>query len=352
VVIVAAHAAFVIGVDTHKHTHTAAILDRGGRIRSQLEVTTDPAGLTRLLEHAHTIAPGPRLWAIEQTGSFGAGLTTLLLAAGETVVEIDRPSRPARKNGAKDDLLDAIRAAREALTRAYLATPRARGTREAMRVLLTTRRAAITARTAAICQLKALVITAPAPLRESLRGLSTPQLVRTCARLHVMSRHQPERRATVLALRATARRIAFLTEQADELHGELGQLVRAVCPTLLGLPGLGVLTAAQLLVSWSHPGRVRSEAAFAAIAGAAPILASSGQHTRHRLNRCGDRQLNRALHNIILARMRCDQQTRHYVQRRQAEGRTTREIQRCLKRAAARQLFRFLEANATPPTPT
>lgn len=337
---------FVIGVDTHKDTHSIAVLDTNGGLRSRDRVGTSPPQLQQLIGTVRSEWVGRRLWAIEQTGSYGCGLTVLLQAMGEAVVEIDRPARPARRNGAKDDDLDALRAAREAMTRHHLTLPRARGAREAMRVLLSARRAAITARTAAICQLKALVVTSTAELRESLRGLTTRELVRTCGRLHVMARHNDERRGTVLALRATARRIEFLTEEAAELHAELERLVQQHCPQLLELTGLGVLTAAQVLTSWSHAGRVRNEAAFAALAGAAPIPASSGELVRHRLNRSGDRQLNRALHNIVLARMRYDDRTRDYVTRRRAEGRSTREIQRCLKRSIARQLFRFLESNA------
>lgn len=337
---------FVIGVDTHKRTHTVAIVDARGGVRMQASDTTDPAGIGRLIEVAHAHAPGRRLWAIEQTGSYGASLAVELARRGELVVEIDRPSRPARKNGAKDDGLDAIRAAREALGREYLARPRARGAREALRVLVATRRAAMLARIAAICQLKALVVSAPGELRESLRGLPTRELIRTCARLHRMSIHDDERRGTVLALRATARRIEYLTLEQAELEGELERLVRQIRPDLLELVGVGVLVAAQILVSWSHPGRMRSEAAFAALAGVAPVPASSGEVTRHRLNRTGDRQLNRAIHNIVLTRMRVDESTRAYVARRQAEGRSAREIRRCLKRAVARQLFRFLEGSS------
>lgn len=336
----------VIGVDTHARTHSLAVLNRAGAVVLEATDSTDPAGLERLLARVRGCAGGRRLWAIEQTGSYGAGLTALLQASGEDVVEIDRPARPARRGGAKDDGLDARRAAREALSREHLASPRARGTREALRVVLTARRAAVQARTAAICQLKSFVVTAPSVLRESLRGLSTRELVRTCSRLHLMDRHNDERRGAVLGLRSTARRIEFLGEQASELEVELDRLVQDVCPALLELPGLGVVTSAQILVSWSHPGRIRSEAAFAALAGAAPIPASSGQLTRHRLSRRGDRQLNRALHNVVLARMRTEDRTRAYVARRRSEGRSPREIQRCLKRAVARQLFRFLEANA------
>jgi transposase len=343
--IVAEDFVHVVGVDTHSQTHAAAVVDRTGALRAEYAATTDPAGLERLVDAVRDAAPGPRLWAIEQTGSYGAGLAALLVALGEPVVEIDRPSRPARRRG-KDDGLDALRAAREVLSRVHLASPRARGPREALRVLLATRRASVAARTAAINQLKALVVTAPSALRESLRGLTRVALIRTCGRLHLMQRHDEERRAAVLALRATARRIEHLTDESTALEAELDRLVRAICPALLELPGLGVITASQLLVSWSHPGRIRSEAAFATLAGVAPIPASSGQVSRHRLSRQGDRQLNRALHNIVLVRLRHDPATRAYAARRKAEGRSLREIQRCLKRTVARQLFRFLERNA------
>jgi transposase len=159
-----------------------------------------------------------------------------------------------------------------------------------------------------------------------------------------MQRHDDERRGTVLSMRATARRIEHLSQEAAELETELKRLLTQQAPGLLNQPGIGIVTGTQVLVSWSHTGRIRSEAAFAALAGAAPIPASSGETVRHRLNRSGDRQLNRALHNIVLSRMRHHDQTIAYVARRRSEGRTIREIQRCLKRAIARQLFRFLEA--------
>lgn len=342
--IVADQFEFVVGVDTHKRSHSVAVIDDSGAVRSQLRASTDPQGLDRLVAAVIEAAPGRRLWAIEQTGSYGAGLAMLLDSLGEQVVEIDRPARPARRSGAKDDDLDALRAAREALTREALATPRCRGSREAMRVLLATRRAAVHARTAAICQLKALVVTAPIPLRESLRGLHTHQLIRTCCRLHLMQRHDDERRGTVLSLRATARRIEQLSQEVAQLETELERLIKQLAPGLLDQPGIGIITGTQVLVSWSHRGRIRTEAAFAAMAGTAPIPASSGETVRHRLNRSGDRQLNRALHNIVLSRMRHHDQTIAYVARRRSEGRTTREIQRCLKRTVARQLFRLLES--------
>ena len=153
---------------------------------------------------------------------------------------------------------------------------------------------------------------------------------------------------TVRALRSTAQRIQVLAAEAAELRSELDRLVAAIAPWLLELPGVGPISAAQVLVSWSHAGRLRSEAAFAALAGVSPIPASSGQVTRHRLNRGGDRRLNRALHAIALVRLRDDPETRAYARRRRAEGKSPREIRRCLKRAVARQLFGLLERHDRP----
>jgi transposase len=239
--------------------------------------------------------------------------------------------------------LDAVRAAREALAQDHLLAPRRRGDREALRVLLATRHSACAAKVSATNQLKALIVGAPEELRAELRGLATKRQITRCARLRDRPARSLEHRMTVRALRSTAQRIRLLAVEAAGLRAELERLVAAVVPWLLELPGVGPISAAQILVSWSHAGRLRSEAAFVALAGANPIPASSGQVTRHRLNRSGDRQLNRALHTIVVARLRNDRQTRAYAARRTAEGKSVREIRRCLKRAVARQLFKLLE---------
>jgi transposase len=336
----------VIGVDTHRDHHTVAVVDPTGGALAAIELATDAFGYRRMLAFAKEHAPGRRVWAIEGTGSFGAGLTTYLLEHEEWVVEIDRPARPARRNGAKTDELDAVRAAREALARDHLAQPRQRGDREAMRVLLTTRAGTVLARTKAICQLKALIVGAPEQLRDQLRRSTTDVQLDRCARLRTLPQHSIEHRCTVRALRTCARQALFLEAQAADLETELEELVTAAAPELLELPGVGVVTAAQILISWSHPRRLRNEAAFAALAGVAPIPASSGQIVRHRLNRSGDRQLNRALHTIVLSRLMHHPETRTYAARRTAEGKSSREIKRCLKRAVARQVYRLLEKSA------
>ncbi|ETZ97198.1 transposase IS116/IS110/IS902 family protein [Mycobacterium kansasii 824] len=204
-----------------------------------------------------------------------------------------------------------------------------------MRVLLAAREGAILARTKAIGQLKAMIVNAPQSLRDQLRRGTTDEQLNRCARLRTLPSHSVEHRATVRAIRATARRALMLEAEAAEHETELELLVTAACPQLLDRPGIGVITAAQFLISWSHRDRIRSEAAFASLAGAAPIPASSGATVRHRLNRAGDRQLNLALHTVALTRLRFEPTTKAYAARRTAEGKTPREIKRCLKRAIA-----------------
>jgi transposase len=317
--------------------------DPVGGLLAQTSVWADAGGYRRLLAFAQAQVPGRRCWAVEGAGSYGAGLAAFLQAQGERVVEVGRPKRPPRRTGAKSDALDAVRAAREALAHDHPLAPRRRGDREALRVLLATRHSACVAKVSATNQLKALIVGAPEELRTELRGLVTKRQIARCARLRDRPTRSLEHRMTVRALRSTAHRIQLLAAEAAELCAELERLVVAVTPWLLELPGVGPISAAQILVSWSHAGRLRSEAAFAALAGVNPIPASSGQVTRHRLNRSGDRQLNRALHTIVLARLRDDPQTRAYAARRRGEGKSIRDIRRCLKRAIARQLFKLLE---------
>lgn len=333
----------VIGVDTHRDRHTAAICDPNGGVEHEASVCADAAGYRALLDVARERAAGRRVWAIEGSGMYGAGLAHYLLGEGEWVVEIDRPARPARRNGAKSDALDAARAAREALGREHLGVPRARGSREAIRALVSTREGAVGARTQAMCQLRALVVGAPEPLRQRLRVRSSAELLQACCGLRVAPSQPIEQQATIVAARALARRILALEGEVAELESRLTGLVRAVAPQLVDEPGVGPVCAAWIIVAWSHRGRLRSEAAFAQLAGACPIPASSGQVVRHRLNRSGDRRLNRALHTVVLCRLALDPQTRAYAARRAAEGKSRREIKRCLKRFVARRVFRLLE---------
>ena len=335
----------VIGVDTHKETHTAAVVVAAtGAMIEQVTVPATSAGYRRLLAFADDQC-GRRVWAIEGTGGYGAGLARFLAAHQEQVAELDRPKRAARRHGAKSDPLDATRAAREALGRDRLAQPRAAGHRAALQVRLTARRSAVQAATDAQRQLHALVVAAPEALRSRLRDLTTRQLVTACGRLRLRADWDTEATTVAASLRALARRIQLLEAEIVEHTRAITTLVRAWRPDLLSRTGVGPIVAAIVLCAWSHPGRCPSDAAFAMLGGAAPIPASSGQTIRVRVNRSGDRHLNQALHLVVLTRLRYDPATRAYAQRRRGEGKTNREIRRCLVRYVARQLYRLLEAN-------
>jgi transposase len=333
----------VIGVDTHKHTHTAAVvLASTGAAVAERTVDTDPDGYLGLLELAES-HPGLRAWAVEGTGGYGAGLSRFLLEAGERVIELDRPERARRRGGEKSDPLDAVRAAREALARTQLAEPRARGERGALSVLLAARRSSVDASTDAQRQLHALVTAAPEVLRSRLRDKTTTEMIRTAARLRVDSRFDLETRITATVLRSLARRSLELSAEAEAHEADILAVVRSWRPDVLAEFGVGPVVAAVILCAWSHPGRCRNDGAFAKLGGAAPIPASSGMVNRHRLNPYGDRQLNRALHTVVLCRLRYDPATKTYAERRLKEGKSKREVKRCLKRYVARQLYRILE---------
>jgi transposase len=333
----------VIGVDTHVDTHTAAAVDaRTGGVLGELTVESTTEGYAQLVAFADGHS-GLRAWAIEGTGGHGAGLARHL--KGEVVVELDRPERAKRRNGAKSDVLDAIRAAREALARTKLGTPREGQERQALSVLLAARRSAVDAATDAQRQLFSLVIAAPEELRCRFRGKKLPAMVQAGARLRVNPSWDLETTTTAMVLRELSRRTLVLSKVARDHERSIIAVVRSWRPELLDECGVGPIVAATVLCAWSHPGRIRSEAAFAMLAGTAPVPANSGKVTTHyRLNRYGDRQLNRALHTVVLSRIRYDADTKAYVKRRTAEGKTPREIKRCLKRYVGRSLYRLLEA--------
>ena len=341
---------YVIGVDTHRDQHTLAVVAAPtGAVVAQHSVATTTRGYVEALRFAGRYAAGVRVWAIEGAGHYGAGLTRYLTDHGEAVLEVSRHARAERRLRGKDDPLDAIRAARAGLAAETLTLPRAGQRQEALRVLLLARRSAVDVRRVALVQLRSVIVTAPESLREELRRLSVTKLIQRCSRFRRSGSRTPDELAIVLALRSLARRIEAATAEAEELEHEIRQHVRALVPQLLDEPGVGPIVAAQLIVTWSHRDRVRSEAAFARLAGVAPLPASSGQTIRHRLSRGGDRQLNRALHTVILHRRQHDAATRSYIARRVAEGKTTREATRVLKRYLARHLYRVMQ-NATPLT--
>jgi transposase len=340
---------YVVGVDPHRDMHALAIVDaRTGAIVLEASVAASSSGYVRALELAELHAPARRAFAIEGTGSFGAGLTRYLLSRDERVLEVGRLRRE-RRSGGKTDALDAVRAARSVLAQSRPAQPRAGGEREALRALMAAREGAVNAKRAGLCQLRDLLVTTPEPLRSDLRPLTRAQLLRRLAAVRPTCHSDVELRGALQALRAVARRVQQLTAEERELAREIEKLTRTLAPQLLDQPGVGPLAAAQLVISWSHPGRIRSEAAFARLAGCAPIPASSGQTIRHRLDRSGDRRLNRALHMILVTRRRRHQPTIDYIARRRADGKSNREANRCLKRYLARNLYRLLEhAPMTP----
>lgn len=289
----------VIGVDTHVHTHSAAVIETNtGAVLGEITVEATAEGYLELIDFANSY-PMLRAWAIEGTGGHGAGLTRRLLEMSELVVELDRPKRAARRNGAKSDPLDAIRAAREAMERPRLGTPRSGGERQALSVLLTARRSAINASTEAQLQMFSLVIASPEPIRVRFRGQKLAAMLNTAARLRVQSSWDVETTSTVVALRTLARRAHTMLKEAKDLQKQILVIIRGWRPDLLEEFGVGPIVAATVLCAWSHPGRIHSEAAFAMLAGVAPIPANSGQvTTRYRLNRYGDRNLNTALHTV------------------------------------------------------
>jgi transposase len=339
--IVTASPGVVIGADTHLDTIHLAVITDTGKPLADSEFPTTPTGYDELLQWARGF--GTILIAgVEGTSSYGAGLTRVLQDGGVEVVEVSRPDRAARRRQGKSDPLDAYAAARAALAGHGTAVPKDAST-AALRALLTARRGAVKAHTAATNQLHALLVTGPAEVRERYRHHTTPALVTALSRCRPRAQHDPTAVAVLTAAKALAQRAVFLDQQKKDLTEQLDVLVQQLNPALRAAHGVGTDTAAQLLVTaGANPHRFRSEASFAALCGAAPVPASSGKVTRHRLSRGGDRAANNALYRIALVRMSAHPQTRDYVERQVANGRTKKEILRLLKRAVAREVFKLL----------
>ena len=336
------------GVDTHGLTHHAAVIDTVGRHLSNREFPATICGYRDLLDwmrsHGELVAVG-----VEGTGAYGAELARVLAAAGVTVIDVDRPDRKTRRMKGKSDPVDAYAAAMAVLSGRATGIPKSRdGLVEAVRVLRTARRSAVKARTQAMNQIRGMLVSAPAILREQVAGLERTALIRTLARLRPGDDLSRPLAATRASLQRLARRHQRLDEEITGLDAEIGPLVKQAAPQLLELFGVGAETAGQLLASaGDNPERMRSEAAFAHLAGVAPIPASSGRTHRHRLNRGGDRAANNALHTIVLTRMRFDERTRAYVERRTKQGLNKKDIMRCLKRFVAREVYRALTSTPT-----
>jgi transposase len=339
-----------VGVDTHKHVHVAVACDEiGGRLGElSIPVTTD--GYQQLEQWALGFGQKVR-FGIEGTGSYGAGLASYLRRRGHRVIEVNRPNRQARHVHGKNDSLDAENAARAVLAGTATAVPKtADGVIEMIRQVKIAKDTAVKARAQAMVTLKTIVVTAPAELREQLDGLSDRVLVERCAGTDHDTMLTPAD-ATRYTLRVLARRYQALSAEIDISERILATLTERACPTLTSTFGVGADSAAELLlVAGDNPQRLSGEAAYAKLCGACPIPASSGKTTRHRLNRGGHRQANAALHRITVVRMRFHQPTIDYVTRRTAEGRTKKEIMRCLKRFLAREIYRIITADTHPTT--
>lgn len=337
------------GVDTHGQTHHAAVIDQVGRQLGDREFSTSPAGYRALLLWLQGHGTLERV-GIEGTGAYGAALARHLNTEQVDVVEVDRPDRKARRAHGKSDPLDAYAAARAALSGIATGTPKTRnGPVESVRALRVVRSSAVKARTQSTNQLKALVLSGPAELREQLRQLTTTALIATCARLRPTGELTDPGQATKAALRRLARRHQQLNEEIVEADGELHALVTQAAPRLVALRGVGIEVAGQLLTSaGDNPDRLHSEAAFAQLCGVAPIPASSGKVRRHRLNRGGDRAANKALYIVVLARLRTCPRTKIYVERRTRQGLSKPEIIRCLKRYVAREIYLALQPPRQP----
>lgn len=331
------------GVDTHLDQHVAAVLDDVGAL---LGVESFPATTAGYRELHQWLSGFGQVTAVgvEGTGAYGIGLARFLHQASVKVIEIDRPNRQVRRRHGKSDPLDAVEAARAALSgRASGIAKTADGNVEAIRVLLVAKRSARAARTKALTQIRHLGFCAPDALRDQLRDVPVAALARRVAALRPRPDGDVVVHGTKVALQTLGRRVLALDDELDHLDVLLEGLVTVAAPELLDLHGVGPDTAAILLVAaGDNAGRIRTEAAWASLCGVAPLQASSGRTTRHRLNRGGNRQANHALWRIVITRMSSDPRTRTYVQRRLDEGLTKPEIIRVLKRYVARETWRLL----------
>ncbi|CUU54120.1 Transposase [Parafrankia irregularis] len=343
----AEHCDAAVGIDTHRDTHQAELALPTGFPVATCTISNDSTGFARLLAWITDHAPGPRVVvSIEGTRSYGVGLTRVLTAAGLFVIECEQPHRTVRRGTGKSDPVDAHLAVLAALRldTGKLPVPRADGDREALRILLGARHDLTVTNTAQTNRLRALLLGGDDADRELARGSLTAGTLDWLS--HRQEPRNPTREQTVrhAEIRRLATAVRENTRALKANAAQRQQIVDDLVPGLTERRGFGPVTAAQAVVSFSHTGRCRNDAAFAALAGTSPLQASSGRTVRHRLNRGGDRTLNSAIHTIALVRMRCCPTTRAYVTRRTAEGKTTREIRRCLKRYITREIYRALTA--------
>lgn len=332
------------GVDTHKDLHVACVLDEDGRVSATGAFSADEEGYAALA--AMLGAPrGDLVVGVEGTATYGAGLFRHLASEGYEVREVLRPGRAARRHGqGKSDAIDAERAARDVLSGERLSVPKSQdGFVEQLRLLNAAREQAVGARSRAAACAKSLVVTAPSRIREWLGGMSTRGMMRAVGRTR--SRGDAMEDAALASLRA----LASLWLESDSIAAQMEERMRGLleehAAPLIEAPGCGVACAAKLLLAvGDNPGRVGSEAAFAALCGVAPLPASSGRVDRHRLSRAGNRQANSALYMIAIVRMKNDERTRKYIDKCISRGKSKKEAIRCLKRYIAREMYGRIKA--------
>lgn len=337
-------AGVIVGVDTHHRFHVAAVLDANGGVLSTATFEAARGGYRRLFEWAASFGRVEKV-GVEGTGAWGKGLARFLIEENVRVIEVIRPNRQRRRRHGKSDVTDAISAGRAVISGEASGVPRGDGAVEALRVLRIARRSAVAHRTRIINQIRSIIVTSPDGLRERLDALDGDQLIRTCARFRPGTDLTDPTVAVKHALKTLASQYQQLGVDVEHLTAQTKEIVAVHAPAaMLDLTGVGPIVAADILIAWgSNPDRVTSEAAFAALCGVSAVEASSGEHIRHRLNRGGDRQANAALYRMVIVRLRYDPAARAYMQRRRNEQKTKKEIIRCLKRYAARELYQILK---------
>lgn len=331
----------IAGIDTHADTHHVAVINEHGKPLADKEFLAVGSGYRKIVEFITSYGTVTAV-GVEGTGSYGAELARTLRGEGLTVLEVNRPNRAARRLKGKSDPLDAYQAAKSVLEGRTKAIPKAKdGPVECLRILRSGRASAIKARTAAINQIKALLVSAPDKIRAKYRALPTAALIAALQRTRPSGHTADPEYVTLLTLKALAARCHALGIEIASADSALKEILDSYAPMLCDLPGVGTEVASQLLVTvGDNPDRLENEAQFASLVGVAPVPASSGKTTRHRLSRGGDRNANHALYQVVLVRMASCQRTKNYVAKRTAEGKSKREIMRCLKRYAAREIYR------------
>ena len=341
------------GIDTHLNVHVAAALDPLVAVLGTASFPTTPAGYRQVLDWLRTFGTVTQV-GVEGTGTYGAALTRHLRLQAVPVIEVTRPNRQTRRQHGKTDVIDAIAAGRAVLSGQATAIAKTRdGQVEALRTLKLLLRGISKNRTQAISQLKSLLVFAPDPLRERLRGLPDRELLDTCASFRIAGDDDTLLGTTRYALRELAQRIQDLTTRHTQIKKRMHRITEALAPELLALKGVGPDPASTLLLTaGDNPDRLHNDAAFAALCGATPVDASSGQHRRHRLNRGGDRAANRALWTIAHVRLVHDPRTQAFAERRRTQaGDTRKETLRVLMRYIAREVHALLTSSTVQRPP-